>query len=156
MRGTPNVKTERDRRRNTFARRWPWFVLPGALLGCASPVAPPGPPGGGTTLHLDYTTFANAIEPMLVAHGCDAEGDCHGGGIRGTLQLSPPTALNTRYDYDQVVLQVTAASPDQSPILTRPLADAQGGTAHPLKVWADTTDTEYRTVRAWVRAGVTP
>jgi len=119
-------------------------------------VAPPAPPGGGTALHLDYTTFASAIEPMLVAHGCDAEGDCHGGGIRGTLQLSPSTAPNARYDYDQIVLQVTAAHPDQSPILTRPLADAGGGTAHPLKVWADTNDTEYRTVRAWVRAGVTP
>jgi hypothetical protein len=93
---------------------------------------------------------------MLVAHGCDAEGDCHGGGIRGTLQLSPPTAKNTRYDYDQVVLQVTSANPDQSPILTRPLALTAGGTPHPLKAFADTNDTEYRTLRAWVRAGVTP
>ena len=150
------MKTERDRNRNTFARHWPWFVLPGALLGCASPAAPPAPPGGGTTLHLDYTTFASAIEPILVVHGCDAEGDCHGGGIRGTLQLSPPTAKDTRYDFDQIVLQVTAGNPDQSPILTRPLANANGGTVHPLKVFADTNDTEYRTLRAWVRAGVTP
>ena len=93
---------------------------------------------------------------MLVAHGCDADGDCHGGGIRGTLQLSPPGAKDTRYDYNQVVLQVTSANPDQSPILTRPLALAAGGTAHALKVFADTNDTEYRTLRAWVRAGVTP
>lgn len=93
---------------------------------------------------------------MLVAHGCDAGGDCHGGGIRGTLQLSPETAKDTRYDYDQVVLQVTAANPDQSPIVTRPLADSAGGSAHPLKVFADTNNTEWRTLRAWVRAGVTP
>ena len=150
------MKTERCRNLSTFARHWPWFVLPGALLGCVSPTSPPAPPGGGTTLHVDFASFASAIEPVLVAHGCDAGGDCHGGGIRGTLQLSPPTAKNTRYDFDQVVLQVTSASPDQSPILTRPLELAAGGTAHPLKVFADTNDTEYRTLRAWVRAGVTP
>jgi hypothetical protein len=126
--------------------------LPGVLLGCASPVAPPAPPGGGTTTHLDFASFASAIEPMLVAHGCDAEGDCHGGGIRGTLQLSPPSAKNARYDYDQVVLQVTPADPDHSPILTRPLEIAAGGTAHPLKVFADTSDVEYRALRSWVRA----
>jgi len=93
---------------------------------------------------------------MLVAHGCDAEGDCHGGGIRGTLQLSPPTAVDTAYDYAQIALQVTSATPDASPILTRPLALAAGGTPHPYKVFADTNDAEYRTLRAWVRAGVSP
>ncbi len=139
-----------------FGRRWPWLVLPGALLGCASPVAPPAPPGGGTALHLDYAAFAAAIEPILVNHGCDAEGDCHGGGIRGTLQLSPPSAKNTLYDFRQVALQVLANDPDHSPILTEPLAVAFGGTAHSVKPFADTTDTEWRSMRAWVRAGVTP
>jgi hypothetical protein len=130
--------------------------LPGALLGCASPAAPPAPPSGGATLHLDYASFASAVEPILTSHGCDAGGDCHGGGIRGTLQLSPQAAKDTHYDFDQVSLQVTSSFPDQSPILTRPLADSAGGTAHSVKVWADTNDTEWRTIRAWVRAGVTP
>jgi len=137
-------------------RHWPWFALPGALLGCASPVAPPPPPGGGTSLQLDYASFASAIEPILVTRGCDAGGDCHGGGPRGTLQLSPPAAKNTRYDFDQVTLQITASDPDRSPILTEPLAVAAGGTAHSVKAFADTNDVEYRTLRAWVRAGVTP
>lgn len=150
------MKTGRERKRSTFARRWPWYALPGALLGCASPVAPPAPPTGGAALHLDYATFATAIEPILVTHGCDAEGDCHGGGIRGTLQLSPPGAKDTVYDFVQVSLQVTSAHADQSPILTAPLAVAAGGTAHAVKPFADTTDTEWRTLRAWVRAGVTP
>jgi hypothetical protein len=140
----------------SFARHWPWFAFSGALLGCASPVAPPPPPGGGAALHLDYAAFASAVEPILVARGCDAEGDCHGGGIRGTLQLSPPSAKNTLYDFDQVALQVTASDPDHSPILTEPLAVTAGGTAHSVKPFADTTDTEYRAMRAWVRAGVTP
>jgi hypothetical protein len=150
------VNSTRDRKWRSFARRWPWYALPGALLGCASPAAPPTPPGGGTALHLDYASFASAVEPILVNHGCDAEGDCHGGGIRGTLQLSPASAPDAPYDFAQVVLQVTAGTPDQSPILTRPLADTCGGTAHPYKVFADTNDTEWRTIRAWVRAGVTP
>ncbi len=156
MRGTHDVKTHPDRKRNTFARRWSWYALPGALLGCASPAAPPAPPAGGTPLHLDYASYASAVEPILVAHGCDAAGDCHGGGIRGTLQLSPSTAKDTRYDFDQVVLQISAANADQSAILTEPLALAAGGTAHSVKVFADTSDSEWRTLRAWVRAGVTP
>lgn len=131
-------------------------MLPGALLGCASPVAPPAPPGGGTALHLDYAAFAAEIEPILVAKGCDALGDCHGGGIRGTLQLSPPGAKDTRYDFDQVALQVMASDPDRSPILTEPLALAAGGTAHSAKPFADTTDADYQVMRAWVRAGVRP
>ena len=119
-------------------------------------MAPPAPPGGGTALHLDYAAFANAVEPILVARGCDAEGDCHGGGFRGTLRLSPPSAKDTRYDFDQVSLQVTANDPDRSPILTEPLAMPAGGTAHSVKVFTDTTDSQYRTIRDWVRAGVTP
>ena len=150
------MRTGREPKRITYARRWPWFALPGVLLGCAGPVAPPPPPVGGTALHLDFATFASAVEPMLVAHGCDAEGDCHGGGIRGTLRLSPPGAKNATYDFDQIALQVTSAHADQSPILTEPLALASGGTAHSVKPFADTTDTEWRTLRAWVRAGVTP
>ena len=100
--------------------------------------------------------FASAVEPILTTRGCDAGGDCHGGGIRGTLQLSPQTAKDPAYDFAQVSLQVTSNFPDESPILTRPLADVAGGTPHSVKVWPDTNDAEWRTIRAWVRAGVTP
>jgi hypothetical protein len=150
------VSNVRERRRITLGRHWPWLALPGALLGCASPVAPPVPPGGGPSLQLDYATFASAVEPILVARGCDAGGDCHGGGIRGTLQLSPAAAKDTRFDFDQVSLQVTPSDPDGSPILTEPLAVTHGGTPHSVKVFADTSDADYRTLRAWVRAGVAP
>src|SRR5262245_56339263 len=126
MRGPLDVSNARGRRRNSLGRLWPWLVWPGALLGCASPVAPPDPPGGGPVLHLDYASFASEVEPILTGHGCDAAGDCHGGGIRGTLALSPPTAKDTRFDFDQVSLQVSASAPDASPILTEPLAVAHG------------------------------
>ena len=101
-------------------------VLPGVVEGCSSPTAPPDPPGGGQTLVLDFDQFERTVEPVLVAHGCDATGDCHGGGIRGSLQLSPPGAKDIRFDFDQVVLQVSASDRSQSPILTEPLAIAAG------------------------------
>jgi hypothetical protein len=96
------------------------------------------------------------VEPILVAHGCDAGGDCHGGGIRGTLELSPQTAKDTHYDFGQVSLQVTSSFPRPEPDPDPAARRLRGGTAHSLKVFADTNDVEWRTIRAWVRAGVTP
>lgn len=107
-------------------------------------------------MQLSYDQFVQAVEPVVIRHGCDAEGDCHGGGIRGTLQLSPPGAKDARFDFDQVVLQVSAHAPDSSAILTEPLALAAGGTPHPFKPFASTADSDYQAIRDWVLAGVRP
>ncbi|MGH7729924.1 MAG: hypothetical protein ACRENJ_01580 [Candidatus Eiseniibacteriota bacterium] len=131
-------------------------VLPGVVQGCSSPTAPPQPPGGGQTLVLSFDQFAQTVEPVLVAHGCDATGDCHGGGIRGSLQLSPPGGKDTRFDFDQVVLQVSASNRSSSPILTEPLALAAGGTPHSVKPFASTSDPGYQAILAWIMAGVEP
>ena len=69
-------------------------------------------------------------------------------------KLSPADAKDPRFDYDQVVLQVWAAHPDQSPILTEPLAMAAGGTPHAVKPFASTTDSGYVAIRGWIQAGV--
>ena len=130
-------------------------VLPGVVQGCSSPTAPPDPPGGGQTLTLDFTQFEQTVEPVLMAQGCDATGDCHGGGIRGSLQLSPPGAKDTQFDFDQVVLQVSASNRSASPILTEPLAIAAGGTPHSFKPFASTSDADYQAILAWIMAGVT-
>jgi hypothetical protein len=122
--------------------------------GCSRVVAPPRPPGGGSQLVLDFNQFEQTVEPILVAHGCDAVGDCHGGGIRGTLELSPPGAKDVRFDFDQVVLQVSATAPQNSLILTEPLAIAAGGTPHQVKPFATTADPEYQTILQWIMAGV--
>jgi hypothetical protein len=122
--------------------------------GCTSPSAPPKPPGGGQRLVLDFPTYRDSVAPVISAHGCDAGGDCHGGGIRGTLQLSPAGAKDVHYDFDQVVLQVYPTQRDSSEILLRPLADSAGGHPHPYKAFASTADPEFRTIRAWVQAGV--
>jgi hypothetical protein len=122
--------------------------------GCLSPSAPPKPPAGGQRLVLDFPTYRDSVAPVISAHGCDADGDCHGGGIRGTLQLSPAGAKNLTYDFNQVVLQVYPTQRDSSPILLRPLANAAGGRPHPYKAFATTDDPQFRTLRAWVQAGV--
>ena len=130
------------------------LALPGVVHGCSSPTRPSDPPGGGQQLVLSYELFESTVAPVLVRHGCDATGDCHGGGIRGSLQLSPPLAKDLRFDFDQVVLQVSSSAPDASPILTEPLAIAAGGTAHAFKPFASQADSDYIAIQEWIRAGV--
>lgn len=142
--------SRRARRALAFAL----LALPGVSAGCSSVTAPPEPPGGGSVIVLDYDQFAAQVEPVLQQHGCDADGDCHGGGRRGTLQLSPPTAKNVRYDFDQVVLQVSPTQRDSSRILTEPLSLAAGGTPHAIKPFATTSDSGYLAIRGWIQNGV--
>ena len=132
------------------------LALPAVFPGCSSPTSPAPPPSGGQVAHLSYDLFVQTVEPVLVRQGCDATGDCHGGGIRGTLALSPPAAKDPRFDFDQVSLEVLPAEPDSSPILTRPLAYAAGGTPHSYKPFATTSDTNYQAIRAWIMNGVQP
>ncbi len=131
-------------------------VLTGVVQGCSTPTTPPAPPGGGQTLILSFEQFEQTVSPVLVQHGCDAVGDCHGGGIRGSLQLSPPGAKDLRFDFDQVVLQVWASDRAASPILTEPLALAAGGTPHSFKPFASTADPGYQAILQWIMAGVNP
>jgi hypothetical protein len=124
-----------------------------AALGCASPTAPVPPPGGGQTLVLDAGRFEAEVWPVLRAKGCDAGGDCHGGGIRGTLELTPADAKDVAFDFEQVRHQVWADARESSPILTEPLALAAGGTPHAVKPFPSTADSGYQAIRAWVMAG---
>ena len=123
------------------------------LPGCSAPTAPPAPPSGGHTLVMSYGQFQQSVEPVLVRKGCDATGDCHGGGIRGTYALSPPDAKNAAFDYQESSMQVWATPRAQSPILTAPLADSLGGTPHPFKPFTSTDDPDYQALLEWVLAG---
>jgi hypothetical protein len=127
-------------------------VLPGVVQGCSTPTSPE-PPSGGQTIVLDFDQFEQTVEPVLVRQGCDAGGDCHGGGIRGSLELSPAGAKDVRFDFDQIVLQVSATEPDRSPVLTEPLALAAGGTPHGFKPFASTADADYQAILTWILAG---
>jgi hypothetical protein len=94
------------------------------------------------------------VEPVLTQRGCDATGDCHGGGIRGTFALSPASAKDVRYDFNQAILQLSASHPNLSALLTQPLADSAGGTPHPYKPFATTADTGYQAILQWAQDGV--
>jgi hypothetical protein len=130
------------------------LALPVVVLGCASPTEPPLPPGGGHTIELSYAQFGQAVEPVLSRHGCDAGGDCHGGGIRGTLELSPAGAKDTLFDFQQVSLTVSPTDPASSTILLKPLAVGAGGLPHAVKPFATTDDPDYQVILAWVMAGI--
>jgi len=149
------VPTSRAERRDSKAvTRIAPLVLLAALFSCSTPTAPPAPPGGGQTLALSFPQFAQTVEPVLVRHGCDAGGDCHGGGIRGSFELSPPGAKDVRFDFDQAILQILATARPASPILTEPLALAAGGTPHGFKPFASTSDSSYQAILQWILDGV--
>lgn len=105
---------------------------------------------------MSFDDFTAQVEPILTQHGCDAGGDCHGGGIRGTFELSPAGAKDPDFDFRQVSLQVSAYAPSASPILTEPLALAAGGTPHGVKPFPDTTHPDYQTILVWIEDGVAP
>ncbi len=121
--------------------------------GCNSPAEPPPPPSGGQEYRLSFEMFEQTVEPALVARGCSAGGDCHGGGIRGTFELSPVEGKDVDFDFEQSRLQVTPYTLEQSPILTKPLAVAAGGAPHSVKPFASADDPDYQAILAWVRAG---
>jgi hypothetical protein len=151
--GGSNQVTSRVEIKSNPGVRFALVALSLGLPACSSPTAPPKPPGGGETLVLSYTQFQQAVEPVLVRQGCDATGDCHGGGIRGTYELSPPSAKDDRFDFDQSTLQVYATDRTSSPILTAPLSASAGGTPHPYKPFASTSDPDYQAIAQWVMAG---
>jgi len=132
----------------TSCRAWWPLVACVAAGGCTSPSAPPDPPSGGQEFVLDYQQFQQNVSPVLVQLGCNAM-DCHGGGIRGTYELSP-SASDPQFDFDQTSLQVNPYDKDQSMILSRPLA---GGAPHAYKPFASTSDPGYQAIRAWILAG---
>ena len=105
---------------------------------------------------LSFDEFERTVEPILIRQGCDAGGDCHGGGLRGSFELSPSGAKNSRFDFDQVALQVSPSAPENSPILTEPLALQAGGTPHSFKPLGTTDDPDYQAILQWIRAGVAP
>ena len=138
----------------TARRAWPLAVACGAvtLAGCNSPGDPVAPPGGGEAYVLDYASFAADVAPVLEQFGCHAM-ECHGGGIRGTFQLSPEDAIDPAYDFDQVVLQVDPWAPDVSPILQKPLAESEGGATHAWEPFDSPEHAGYVAIRDWILAG---
>ncbi len=106
---------------------------------------------------LSFAEFDSVVEPVLMQQGCDrvSGGDCHGGGIQGTFQLSPAGAKNALFDFNQASLQVSATARSSSRILTRPLAIAAGGSIHSgPQPFLSTSDPDYQAILTWINHGV--
>ncbi len=112
----------------------------------------PEPPGGGQEFVLDLASFQANVLPVLTQYGCNAMA-CHGGGIRGTYQLSPVGAPDVAFDFAQTGLQVNPFDPAASPILAEPLASAAGGTTHQLEPFDSIDHPDYITILAWIESG---
>jgi len=127
------------------------FALSG---GCAKPTTAPEPPAGGQRYVLDYAVFVASIDTIFTARGCD-DANCHGGGIRGTFELSPVGGKDVDMDYFQVSLQVDPSDPTASPILRKPLDEAAGGAVHAAQppAFATTGDPDYQAILNWIESG---
>jgi hypothetical protein len=138
----------------SLSSRIGWALIGIGVTGCGSDTPVTSPPTGGAVFELSAEQFAATVEPVLVERGCDAAGDCHGGGIRGTFELSPETAKDVAFDFEQARRQVNPYALDASPILTKPLAEPLGGAPHSFEPFASVDDSGYAAIRAWIEAGV--
>jgi len=145
----------------TDCRRQGSRVLPALvllpMLGCSS--ASPGDPqapGGGREYVLDAEVYTSDIAPRLTAKGCDNIA-CHGGGLRGSFELSPDDDKDLLFDFTQAVRQVDGNDPAGSSLLTKPLAQEAGGDVHTADSavfgFTSTDDPDYQALLAWIEAG---
>lgn len=128
----------------------------GILSGCGEDAADPTAPdvvGGGQERVLDFDTFRAEVAPVLHARGCSATGDCHGGGLRGSFELSPASAPDDDFDFRQAVEQIDDLDPAASSLLTKPLAPEAGGAPHAFVAFTSTDDGDYQTILDWIEAG---
>jgi hypothetical protein len=134
------------------------ILLTAFTCGCEiASTESPEPPTGGREFVLDYNVFAAEIDTILTVHGCDNL-SCHGGGIRGTFELSPAGDKDPGMDFVQAGYQVNAGDPAASRLLMKPLDEAAGGSAHTAQSggWTSTSDPDYQAILAWIEAGVYP
>lgn len=134
------------------------LLLAAVVLGGCTSASPgdPAPPSGGQVYVLDEEAYGTVIAPVLAGKGCDNL-DCHGGGLRGTFQLSPDDDKDLAYDFAQVVLHVDPENPAASSLLLKPLDPTAGGDVHTAPSehfgFMDTTDPDYQAILAWIEAG---
>jgi len=128
-----------------------------ALAGCesASPVDTAAPDVGQEFV-VDQAVFTDMVLPVLSSEGCDNLA-CHGGGLRGSFQLSPFDDKDPDFDFRQVSRQLNPLVPEASSILVKPLDPAAGGAVHTAPAaqsgFLTTSDPGYQTILAWIQSG---
>ena len=144
--------------RTAFGEGWRAALAIGALaLGLAACNEPtrPAVPGGGRDWTLDEPYFAAHVDPIFVSRGCTKTAGCHGGQGAGMLLLSDGS--NVHADFVTVRPHTRPEAPAASPLLLKPLAASAGGLVHGGgDIFADTLDTDYLTIYAWIAGAREP
>ncbi len=114
---------------------------------CASALRPDVVPYLSLATGPAFDSFQSDIAPIL-SERCGF-GSCHG-AAQSDLYLTCGTTLEQRQHNFVVTQSFVAEETDRSELLLRPLAVNAGGVNHSGgDVWAETSDAEFKAVRAW-------
>jgi len=130
-------------------------VLAGGVVAACDHSSPtnPEPPGVARRYVMNYDVFVNTVDPILSAQGCDNL-NCHGGGNRGTFDLSPYNDKDPGFDYTQASLQVFPGDPVRSPLIMKALAEECGGATHGGGAFFfSLDDPDYVAILTWIENG---
>jgi len=125
------------------------------------PAPPPAPPA---TSSLDYEFFKNRVQPIFLAKrpGHARCITCHATGQPRLEALSPGASTwdeeQSRRNFAAWQRVVVPGDPDNSRLLTHPLAKAAGGDVFHGggRHWESKSDPEFQTLVAFVRTGAAP
>ncbi len=105
---------------------------------------------------MDKAQFVATVYPLFTSKGCDNIA-CHGGGLRGSFQLSPFDDKDADFDFAQANWQLDPVEPENSNLLTKPLAEAEGGAVHTADAaqhgFLSKSDPGYQAILNWIEAG---
>lgn len=134
----------------------PLTVLVGLVAACANaPASLSGPPTP------DYEFYKVRVQPIFMVKkpGMISCMNCHRREDRGWPLEMPPRGVETfteaqsRHNYDVTLVWIKPGNPDESRLLTKPLARDAGGDAFHGggKAWMSKSDPEWRTIADWIR-----
>ena len=126
------------------------------IAACANAPAPPPPPQTP-----DYEFFKARVQPILLVKkpGMISCMNCHRREDCGwPLQMPPPgvqtfTEEQSKNNFDVTLVWVKPGNPDESRLMTKPLARDAGGDAFHGggKAWPSKDDPEWRILADWIR-----
>ena len=117
-----------------------------------------------TTGELSREMFIDSIQSILDQRGC-SEFQCHyrdktdpnsggpGGGFRiFNCEESPCTDQELSANYDSTIGMANLATPSNSKLIQKPLAESQGGLQHlGGTIFFDANDSDYQTLLGWIQ-----
>lgn len=139
----------------------PLLILILGLLAAAQQPSTPTPPATPAASSLDYEFFKNRVQPIFLAKrpGHARCITCHERGNPRLESLSPGAATwndeQSRRNFAAWQRVVVPGDPDNSRLLTHPLAKSAGGDVFHGggRHWQSKSDPEFQTLVAWVRTG---